>query len=153
NLDKMNPLKGAQKLFNKRNLIQFVVDLAKFGAMFSILYGLIRNIMNDPIFSAPVPVEYVPEFLYRLLMQMMARLVVALTAIAAIDYFWQRFKTRQEQKMTKQEVKDEMKQAEGDPLVKGQRRRFAHKLLQQQMSRAVPGADVVVTNPTHFAVA
>ncbi len=152
-LNKLDPIKGAQKVFNKRNLIQLLVDLAKFAAMFSILYGLVRNTMNDPIFSAPVPIQYVPEFLYRLFMQMLSRLVVAMTVIAAIDYFWQRFKTREELKMTKQEVKDEMRQSEGDPHVKGQRKRFAMKLMQQKMGAAVPHADVVVTNPTHFAVA
>lgn len=152
-IEKLDPIKGAKKLFNKQNFVQLLVDMAKFAAMFSILYGLVRGIMNDPIFSAPVPVEYVPEFLYKLFMQMLSRLLVALSAIAAIDYFWQRYKTHEDMKMTKQEVRDEMKSAEGDPQVKGQRKRFGMKLLQQQMSKAVPHADVIVTNPTHFAVA
>ncbi len=152
-LDKLSPIKGFQRLFNKRNFIQLLVDLVKFSAMLTILYGLIREVMNDPIFSSPVPIQYLGEFLFRLFLQMISRLLVALMVIAAVDYLWQRFKTREELKMSKQEVKDEMKQAEGDPMIKAQRRRIAIKMLQQRMTRAVPGADVIVTNPTHFAVA
>jgi flagellar biosynthetic protein FlhB len=152
-IEKLNPVDGVKKLFSAKNLVQFAVDGAKFAATFMILYGLIHKIMNDPIFSSPVSLEYVGDFIYNLIVDMFTRLLLMLIVIAAIDYSWQRFKTNSDLKMTKQELKDELKNSDGDPAVKSARRRMAMKLLQQQMMKAVPTADVVVTNPTHFAVA
>ncbi len=152
-LDKLDPVKGFGKIFNKRNLVQLLVDLLKLSVLMGILYGLISRVMNDPIFSSPVPAEYIGGFLFDLFIEMLTRLLIALSAIAAIDYLWQKRKTHEELKMTKQEVKDELRQSEGDPHVKAQQRRMSRQLMQKQMTQAVPTADVVVTNPTHFAVA
>jgi len=81
------------------------------------------------------------------------RLVVAISIIAIINYFFQKKKTMDDLKMTKQEVKDERKNQEGDPAVKSRQRALSRSLLQKQMLQSVPEADVVVTNPTHFAIA
>ncbi len=152
-LDKLDPIKGFGKVFNKQSFVQLGVDLLKFATMFSILYGLIKNIMNDPIFSAPVPLTYIGDFLFRLFMEMLSRLLEVMVAIAAIDYAWQKWKTKEDLKMTKQEVKDEHKQSEGDPHIKSRQRQFSMQMLRNSARRTVPGADVVVTNPTHYAVA
>ena len=77
----------------------------------------------------------------------------ALGAIALLNYLYQKYKTHENLKMTRQEVKDEHKQQEGDPLVKNARRQMARALAQRQMFSAVPDADLIVTNPTHYAVA
>ncbi len=76
-----------------------------------------------------------------------------MVVIAAADYGYQRWKTGREMRMSKEEVKQEHRNADGDPLIKGQRRRRALELSRNRMLGAVAGADVVVTNPTHFAVA
>ncbi|MFA5256892.1 MAG: flagellar type III secretion system protein FlhB [Opitutales bacterium] len=151
--EKLDPIKGFGRIFNKSAYVQLLVDLVKFSAMFGILYGLISNIMNDPIFSAPVPLTYIGEFLFRLFTQMLSRLLEVMVTIAMIDYFWQRWKTHEDLKMSKQEVRDELRQSEGDPGTKGRQRNFAARLMRQSINKNVPGADVVVTNPTHFAVA
>jgi flagellar biosynthetic protein FlhB len=109
--------------------------------------------MNDPIFSAPVPLTYIGDFLFRLFTAMLTRLIEMMIVIAIIDYAWQRWKTHEDMKMTKQEVKDEHKQSEGDPHVKGRIRGMALNILRRSIKKNVPHADVVVTNPTHYAVA
>lgn len=152
-LKKLDPIKGMQKLFDKQKLVQFGVDLLKFLFMFGILYGLVRQIMEDPIFSSPVPVNYVGEFIFELILTLLSRLILVMTIIAAIDYFWQRHKTAEDMKMTKQEVKDEQKQSMGDPQMRSAQRRQAMNILRQSMGKAAGTADVMVTNPTHFAVA
>jgi len=152
-LGKINPAKGFSKIFNKSAFVQLGVDILKIGATIGILYGLIRNVMNDPIFSSPVPLTYIGDFLFRMFMEMLSRLIELMVAIAAMDYFWQRFKTNEDLKMTKQEVKDERKQQDGDPNVKGRQRSMSMSILRQSIQKNVPRADVVVTNPTHYAVA
>jgi flagellar biosynthetic protein FlhB len=89
------------------------------------------------------------ELVYALAIKLAALLIV----LAIIDYAFQRWKHEQDLKMSKQEVKEEMKRMEGDPLVKQRRARVARQLAMQRVAAAVPKADVVVTNPTHFAVA
>ena len=151
--DKLNPAKGFERLFNKKNFVQFGMDILKIGAMLGILYGLISEVMNDPIFSAPVPITYIGDFLYRIFIAMMTKLLEMMIVIALIDYAWQRWKTHQDMKMTKQEVKDENKQSEGDPLIRSKIRSMSMNILRQSIKKHVPTADVVVTNPTHYAVA
>jgi flagellar biosynthetic protein FlhB len=82
------------------------------------------------------------------------RILVALLFLSGLDAAYQRFEWKKQLKMTKQEIKDEFKQMEGDPLVKGQRRRFAQQILKRKrLDHAVLSSDVVVTNPTHYAIA
>jgi flagellar biosynthesis protein FlhB len=152
-MDKINPVNGFKRLFNKKNLVQTLVDVVKIAAMLGILYGLIKDVMNDPIFSAPVQITYIGDFLFKLFTEMLTRLLEVMVVIAVIDYAWQRWKTNEDMKMTKQEVKDEHKQSEGDPHIKGRMRGMAMNILRQSIKKNVPRADVVVTNPTHYAVA
>jgi flagellar biosynthesis protein FlhB len=152
-VSKLSPTKGFGRLFNKQNIVQLLVDSAKIGAMFAILYGLITDSLNDPIFSAPVPVTYICDFLFNLFQSLLIRLVEVMIAIAIIDYIWQSWKTHEDLKMSKEEVKDERKQSEGDPYVKNKLRSMSVSILRQSYRKHVPKADVVVTNPTHYAVA
>ena len=152
-VNKLNPAKGFGRLFNKNNLVQFLVDLAKIVAMLAILYGLIVEALSDSIFSAPVPLTYIVDFLFKLFQGMLVRLVEVMIVIAIIDYVWQRYKTNESLKMSKYEVKEERRQAEGDPYVKSRLRQMAVRITRQSVKKNVPKADVVVTNPTHYAVA
>lgn len=151
--NKASPIKGFQRLVDKRTFVQFFVDLLKFTAVAVIVLTLINQVRHDPIFNSPVPPEYVAEFIYNITIMMLLRLLLAIGVVAIIDYAWQKVKTKQDLRMSKQEVKEEHKNQEGDPLMKSARRRMALKLSQKQMMKAVPTADVMVTNPTHFAVA
>jgi len=152
-LDKLNPINGAKQLFSGKKFVQFLVDLLKFAAVGLILYGLIQTILNDPVFYTVVTPSHLARFVYETFMVMLVNLVMAIGAIAAIHLAYQKKSKLDDLKMTKQEVKDEMKNAEGDPMIKNQRRQMARRMMERRMLDAVPLADVVVTNPTHFAIA
>ncbi|MDP0499618.1 MAG: EscU/YscU/HrcU family type III secretion system export apparatus switch protein [Verrucomicrobiota bacterium JB022] len=152
-LDKLSPAKGAKNLFSPKKFVQLGVDLAKFAVIGTVIYALVRQIMKDPVFHMPVPITHLAHFMYETMLQMLVYLVIAMTAIAAVHFLYQKQSKFNELKMTRQEVMDEFKNQEGNPEVKRARRQMAQRLLQGKMLAAVPQADVVVTNPTHYAVA
>ncbi len=152
-LSKLDPIKGMQKLFSAQKIVQFLVDLFKFAVVAAILYFIIRKISKDPIFFDLVAPDHVLSFMYETFMLMFINLILAIGVIAAIHYIYQKKKTWDDLKMTQQEVRDEMKNQEGNPHVKRARREMAMRMSQNQMLEGVPTADVVVTNPTHFAIA
>jgi flagellar biosynthetic protein FlhB len=153
NLEKLDPVKGLKRIFSSRSAMQLLVDLGKFVLVGLVIYGAIVELMSDPIFYAPVPLHHIGEFIAEMSGMLMIRLIAVLAIIAFIHYLFQKRKTNDDLRMTKQEVKDERKNAEGDPKVKMEMRKRALRQLQTQMLGEVPNADVVVTNPTHFAVA
>ena len=151
--ERLNPKAGFERHFSKDILIRFGLDLLKVIAIGGVLYLGARTLLLDPLFSAPIESAYLGQFLNRATIEFFSRMLVVLSIIAALSYGYQKFKTNRELRMTKQEVKDEHRNAEGDMKTKAAQRRLARRLLQKQMLSAVPTADVVITNPTHFAVA
>ena len=118
-----------------------------------VLYGAFNEIRQDPIFFTPVPFQRIPELFLRIVLIFLSRLIAILLVIAFLKYAYERYQTHEDIKMTREEIKEERKQSFGSPEVKAAQRRLAQRLLQKQMMDQVPVADVVVTNPTHFAVA
>jgi flagellar biosynthesis protein FlhB len=151
--ERLDPIKGFKNLFSINKLRDFLIEFLKFSAVLIIILNGILSLLKDPIFHHPVTPAYTLIFIHRLFLLVFIRLVIAIGIIAAINYFFQKHKTHQDLKMTKQEVSDERKNQEGNPAVKGRQRALARSILQRQMLGAVPNADVVVTNPTHFAIA
>jgi flagellar biosynthetic protein FlhB len=152
-LDSLDIVAGFGRLFSKTVLIRSGIDLLKFCAIaFSLWLGA-RGLIYDPLFSAPVEAAYLGQFLNQATLLFLTRLLFALGIVAAISYGYEKFKTSRELMMTKQEVKDEHKQSEGDAHTKAAMRRMGRRLIQKQMLAAVKTADVIVTNPTHYAVA
>jgi flagellar biosynthetic protein FlhB len=117
------------------------------------LYGAVKTVVNDPLFHSPVETAYLGQFLYHSTLAFLGRLLLALGVIAAVSYAYELFQTRQENMMSRQELKEERRSTEGDAFIKAAQRRLARRLLRRQMLSAVRTADVVVTNPTHYAVA
>ena len=150
---RINIVNGLQSLFSPQKLVNFVISLLKFIVVAWIISGVLMDIRRDPIFYTQVSVQHVMEFIFNTFMAMLARLILAIGAIAALSYGYQKYIWTEGLKMTKQEVKDEMKNSEGDPAVKGARKKAAFRAAYRQILTKVPLADVVVTNPTHFAVA
>ncbi len=152
-LEKISVIKGVQRLFSMRTVVEFVKGLAKLAAVAAVAFGLTLSALND--------IELFPSFALGQVMdrvQLVAILlttgtVAVMTVIAVLDYAFQRHSFIKQMRMTKQEVRDEHKQAEGDPHVKARIRRLRMDRAQKRMMAAVPEADVVITNPTHFAVA
>jgi flagellar biosynthetic protein FlhB len=111
------------------------------------------TILTDPIFYTPVPVHRLGSFIYDSTLALFFRLALAMGGLALLHYIFQLKKTEKDLMMTKQEIKDENRQAMGDPNVKMAQRAMARRLMQKQMLADVPNADVIITNPTHYAVA
>ncbi|MBK9990328.1 MAG: EscU/YscU/HrcU family type III secretion system export apparatus switch protein [Verrucomicrobia bacterium] len=151
--ENLNPASGFQKHVSKAVLVRSGVDLLKLVCIGMVLWVAARGLFRDPLFSAPVEAAYLGQFLRTATMTFLSRLILMLGVIAAISYFYELYKSRRDLMMTRQEVKEEGKQAEGDGLVKNAMRRMARRLVQKQMLANVPTADVIVTNPTHYAVA
>lgn len=151
--EKLDPIKGFQRVFSKKTLTQGGLDLLKLIALSLMLWLAVRKLLADPLFAAPLEIGYLSGFLERTSSALLGQLVLALSVVASLAYAYEWRKNFTDMKMSRQEVKDEQKGSEGDQLVKQAMRRMARRLLQKQMLEAVPTADVVVTNPTHFAVA
>lgn len=152
-ISKLSPFKGLGRIFSRQGLIEFVKGIAKIVAV-----GAGATIAAMPTFSVLVTTPfYELNQLSGLILQSIIRLfggaLVVLAVIAGGDFLFQRFERLRRLRMTKQEVKDEHKQAEGDPEIKGRQRQMARARMRRRMMAQVPTADVVVTNPTHFAVA
>lgn len=150
---KLNPMKGIQTVISIKSLIRSLGDIGKFLAFGLVIVWALKEITSHEIFTSPMAVGYIGEFIYKTFLVMLIRLILALGVIAVISYIYQRWRINKDLMMTKQEVKDERILQEGNPMIKSMQRAMARRLMQRQMLDAVPVADVVVTNPTHYAVA
>lgn len=152
-LENLNPAAGFSRVFSKGILVKAGIDLLKLLAIGFALYAGARTLLLDPLFSAPVEAAYLGQFLNQAAISFLSRLLFALGVISAISYGYEKFKTSRDLMMTKEQVKEERRNAEGSAALKSAQRRLARRLVQKQMLSAVPTADVIVTNPTHYAVA
>jgi len=151
--DKLNFVNGLKNIFSVQSLMTLPFDLLKLSGIGLALWLAIKRVMKDPLFQVPMEPAHLARFLNQSTLLFLTWICGAMVVIAIATYSYQHFKTEKDLRMTKQEVKEEHRQQEGDPMIKGQRRRLARRLMQKQMLQAVPNADVVVTNPPHFAVA
>ncbi|MDA0261716.1 MAG: flagellar biosynthesis protein FlhB [Proteobacteria bacterium] len=152
-LSKISPIKGAQKLFALRQIVEFVKGITKISIIFVVVALYVwpdRNIL--PQLIAVETVEIFSVLKREALIMLVATLAVMIV-VALVDLIYQKFEHIKGLRMTKQEVKDEHKQVEGDPQVKARIRSLRLQRARQRMMAAVPDADVIVTNPTHFAIA
>ncbi len=153
NWERVNPMAGLKRIFSGKSLVTAGLSLAKLGVIAGFSQSRVKQIVNDPIFYTAVDVSRISEFLAQAAMKIIVSIGMSLAAIAAIDYAYQFWRTGKDLMMTKEEVKEEMKSMEGNPHVKAKMRRRRPGKTQRQMLQDVAQADVVVTNPTHIAVA
>jgi flagellar biosynthesis protein FlhB len=151
--NRVNPAEGVRKLLSFQSAVPTVVAIMKIGVLIVLTYSQIVSILQDPIFYSAVSAGRIGQFLASASFSIILRVCGALMIIAALDYTYQWWKTSRDLMMTKNEVKDETKNAEGNPLVKNMLRRRRQRHTQRRMLLEVPKADVVLTNPTHLAVA
>lgn len=151
--ERLNPVEGLRRIFSGRALMPTVVGLVKLAVIVGLLYSVVREILTDPVFYSVVDAARIARFLAETAGKIVLRVGLALVLIAIADYVYQHWQTQRDLMMTREELKEELKNTEGNPQVKAQmrRRRFSISLRRQLME--VPLADVVVTNPTHLAVA
>ncbi|WP_417460887.1 flagellar biosynthesis protein FlhB [Kordiimonas sp.] len=152
-LSKLSPLKGAKKIFSTRIFIEFIKTSLKLIAVSSVVLMVTlpeRELIDTVMYLSVIDML---DVVYTMAVRLLIGVLVFLTIVAAIDYSYQKYQYIKRLRMTKQEVKDEHKQSDGDPQVKGRLRAIRRERAMQRMMAAIPTADVVVTNPTHYAVA
>ncbi|MCB9025963.1 MAG: flagellar biosynthesis protein FlhB [Bdellovibrionaceae bacterium] len=152
-LERINPLSGLKRVFSLRSLVEGIKAVFKLIIVGSISYAVFKS----EVFIIPKLVNYSVDQLLVYLGEMTLKLFGGvgffMAVLAGIDYFFQRWDLEQKMKMTKQELKEEIKSREGDPLIKARIRRTQREMSQRRMMDKVPKADVIITNPTHIAVA
>ncbi len=151
--DRLNPVAGFRRIFSVRSLVPVLSGAAKLAVVVALTYSQAREILQDPIFFSAVDPARIAGFLAQSSGAILTRVGFALLVIAAVDYGYQWWRNHRDLMMTRQEVKEELKNSEGDPHLKARQRRRRTVKTQRQMLLEVPQADVVVTNPTHLAVA
>ncbi len=151
--DRINPISGFKKMFSLRSLVELLKSILKIILLIVIIYFTIRN--KIVLFPKMMDMGLLPSITYaaNLLMSIVTYVGIFFAFLAAADYLYQWWQYEKNLRMTKQEVKDEFKQMEGDPQIKAQIRSLQQQRARQRMMQSVPEADVVIRNPTHFAVA
>ena len=152
-LEKISPSKGFKRLFSSRSLVEFVKGILKLA-----IVGTIATLVILPEFNGidrlpGMPTESFMVMLWKMASKMLIAVLAVVTVIAAVDMLYQKMQHLKQMRMSRQEIKDEMKQSDGDPMVKARLRQIRMERARQRMMQAVPESTVVVTNPTHFAVA
>lgn len=153
-LSAISPLKGAKKLFGGgRGTVGLLMNLLKLVLVTGAAYSALHGRLDDIVAVQALDFGQIVRFGGSLIFDIGMRIAVLLLVLALIDYAWQRWRFERDLRMTKQEVKEELKTMEGDPLIKQRRRQIQLQRAMQRARQSVPGADVIVTNPTEFAVA
>lgn len=144
---------GWKRMFGVQGFVEFLKSLAKVGFAITVLFFALsqthRQLLNGMITS---PVEFV-QVIRSIAVQILVAIVFVMAVIASADFVWSRFHWKRDLRMSKQEVKDELKQSEGDPIVKSRLRSLARDRARRRMMTAVPNATLVIANPTHFSIA
>jgi len=152
-LSKLNPLKGVKKLISLKSLTELIKSVLKIV----IIGGIALLVLNKETASIPsllqMGVGDILAFVGRVAQKIAFYVCLVLIVVSFADYLYQRWQFEEDLKMSKQEVKEEFKQREGDPMIRARIRRIQTEMARHRMMEAVPEADVIITNPTHFAVA
>lgn len=151
--DKFNPINGFKRMFSKDSLFELVKSVAKIALISIIAYTTLRSRVEEIFLLYNITLKQAIAEIGTLVIDVGFRISLIYCIIGAVDYLYQRHKFNEDMKMTKQEVRDEMKNTEGDPQIKGKQRQRMQEASRRRMMQDVPKADVVITNPTHYAVA
>ncbi len=152
-LSKLNPISGMKKIFSARKLFELGKSLLKLLLMGVVIFTFFNGRTESLFLLYDMPLGQAIGLMGNLIISLGLRIAAAYMVIAFIDLIYQRRKFRKDMMMTKKEVKDEYKNSEGDPAVKSAQRRRMMQASQRRMMQELPQADVVITNPTHYAVA
>lgn len=153
NWERLNPVEGFGRLFSMRSTVSTALGIAKLSVVVGLSYNVIKRVLADPIFYSSVSVARIAGFMADSSFKIITQVGVALVVLAAADYGYKFWQNNEDLKMTKEEVKEETKSAEGNPIIKNQQRRRRRAMSKRKMLAQVTKADVVITNPTHIAIA
>ncbi|MHB8905382.1 MAG: flagellar biosynthesis protein FlhB [Melioribacteraceae bacterium] len=153
-IERFNPFAGIKRiLFSSHSIIEVAKSLVKLFVIGLFTYFIISKLIQDTTLLIQLSIEETLKFMLDSAFSMIWKIVLFFAALAAIDFVFQKFKFKKDMMMSKEEVKEEMKQSEGDPHIKSRIRKQMLTMARKRMMNDVPTADVVVTNPTHFAIA
>nr|BFD68420.1 flagellar biosynthesis protein FlhB [Bdellovibrio sp. HAGR004] len=152
NFEKLNPAEGFKRIFSLRAVVEALKSILKMGTVGLILYFLLRSEVNQVPYMLTYSIEQIIAYVGVVVVKLLGGVGGVMLVIAGADYFYQRYDLEKKMMMTKQEVKEEHKQREGDPLIKSRIRRIQREMASKRMMSEIPKADVVITNPTHIAV-
>ncbi len=152
-ISKLNPLEGFKRIFGINGFVKALLDVLKVAIVIMVSIWLIGQHQDQILVLPYMGMLECLAAIASLMLDLALRILAVLLILAIFDFAYQRWKHSQDQKMTKQQVKDEMKQTEGDPEVKQRRSRMQQQLAMQRIGSAVPQADVIVTNPEHISIA
>ncbi|WP_028579353.1 flagellar biosynthesis protein FlhB [Desulfogranum japonicum] len=152
-LSKLDPIKGMGRFISKRSLVELIKSLLKVLLIGWVAFKTVQDRFDDALLLGLMDIHETMNYLGLTAILVLAKVVAIMIFLAAIDYGFVRYEMEQKLKMTKQEQKEEMKETEGDPHIKSKIRSIQQQLARSRMMAAVPEADVVITNPTHIAVA
>lgn len=152
-IKKLNPIEGFKKIFSKKAIFDFAKTFFKMLTVGYIAYDFIKDNM-DKIFSVThIGLMGIFPFFKEFVLSLMLRIAVILGILAIIDFIYQKYDFKKNLRMTKHEIKEETKQMEGDPQIKSQRKQKQREMAMNRMISEIPSSDVVITNPTHLAIA
>ncbi len=152
-MNRISPIQGFKRMISLRSLIQLLKSLLKVGLILYIIFSSIEDLMVVTPDLLATDMEESLRFMEGRVMGLVYKICLIFIGVAVLDFAYERFDYEKKLMMTKQEIKDEYKQMEGDPFIKGKIKEKQRKLSMNRMIQQVPQADVVVRNPTHFAVA
>lgn len=152
-LSKLNPIKGFSRIFSPKKLVDLIKSIAKILIIILVARSMLKDQLGVLLELAYMPLFAAVGTVGTLIINVGLRICIVYLVFAFADFGYERWRFHNDIMMTKQEVKDEMKQSEGDPQVKGQQKARMREASRRRMMQNIPQADVVITNPTHFAVA
>ncbi|WP_237729773.1 flagellar biosynthesis protein FlhB [Petrotoga sp. 8T1HF07.NaAc.6.1] len=152
-LSKINPIKGFKRLFSLRSVVELIKALLKLTILGLLIYNIIKVNWFKILSLAEEETAFSFNVIFDLVINVLFQLGIALLLLSLFDFWYQRYEYKKELKMSKYEVKQERKEIEGNPEIKQRQREMMRNLARSRMMQKVPEADVVITNPTHYAVA
>lgn len=150
---KISPISGFKRMFSVRQLVELIKSIAMISIIMIVVYNTVKSKMNILLTFYDVGLNTALSTVGSIIIDLGIKISAVFLIVGFADLFYQRIKFKNDNMMTKQEVKDEFKNTEGDPQVKGQIKRRMQEVSRRRMMQQLPEADVVITNPTHFAVA
>jgi flagellar biosynthesis protein FlhB len=151
--EKIDPIKGFKRLFSVRSIVELIKSIFKMCIVGIVAYIIIKAEISNMIPLMEQSVWGIMIYFGQVCFKILLATTIVLVILAILDYIYQRWEYEKSLRMTKQEIKDEYKNTEGDPLIKSRIRRLQREIAQKRMMSKVPKADVIITNPTHLAVA
>jgi len=152
-LSKFDPIKGMAKFVSKRSAVELIKSLAKIILIGFVAYKTVANEFETALTLSLLDLNQTLIFLAQVAFLVIGKTCGIMIALAAIDFMFSRYEMEQKMKMTKQEIKEEFKETEGDPQLKARVRSVQQQMARKRMMAEVPKADVIVTNPTHLSIA